>query len=410
MLQRPVETIESLARAGYITPMDQSQQKPTQKSNLSGSLQALALIGVLLAVVVGVFLLGEGRNATSPIITTGGITSAGQSASAPPTASSAVSPGGPGISANPSPVNAPAGMTGLALDPNQPYDLTAEPLQFDSAAQALEAVLRAAATDDGTMLDRFANLSPDTPWLKELSSSLIDLVKNPSTDREKRQYLANILGISGQPENTKFLFEELAKATTDEQIETFATAIDLTGGPAETTQFLGTVLDSDNANVRTAALSALTNQDSLEAVQLVYNHTLKSGNPELGLDQGVGFSEMFPDDKTMPFFTDVLSKGDEYSILAVRPLARTGESGISKILDVTLQHKGGPFEEKVVSQLALDLDEETLEYLTKVKNDASNSARAELAGKVIDKLKQLEAEAEAESGSEVESMVMGEEG
>ncbi len=401
--------IESIPSAGYTNTMSQTQQKPPQKSNVSSSLQALALIGVLLGIVVGVFTLGGDSKEPTPVINQG--TAANQN-----TSGGTAAPGvaGKTPTANQQhgqvvPSNNNAGSL-PALDPDAPFDPAIEPAKFNSAAEALEAVLRAAASDDGSLLDRFADLPADTPWLKELSNSLMDLVRAPGTEREKKQYLANILGISGQPENTKFLFDELAKAKSDEDVELYATAIDLTGGPVETTQFLGSALDSDNQNVKTAALSALTNQDSPEAVQLVYNHTLKAGNPELGMEQGVGFSEMIPDEKTMPFFTDVLSKADDYAILAVRPLARSGDAGVSKILDVTLQHRGQAFEDKVINQLAMDLDEDTQQYLTKVKNDTSNKARAELADKILEKLKQLDAESLADSPSELESMVSGDEG
>ena len=79
-------------------------------------------------------------------------------------------------------------------------------------------------------------------------------------------------------------------------------------------------VNSNNELLQESAVAAITNQGSKLAAETLYKHTVEKGDADGYYSLGIGLGELIPDDETLPYLNELVSKRDKYSHLAVKAL------------------------------------------------------------------------------------------
>jgi hypothetical protein len=179
------------------------------------------------------------------------------------------------------------------------------------------------------------------------------MLADGTTTPEQRSYLAEVLAISGRPENVQALLDGVSAAKTKEEASVFAEALELTMGGDDVTSLLGQSLASQNDQVRESSVAAITNQGTRLAAELLIGNTLQRGDPDGYYSSGIGIGEFIPNEEALPLFQEMVQRRDEYSHLGVKALINSGLTGLRIVFD-ELENTSNPDIARAMTKDAID--------------------------------------------------------
>jgi hypothetical protein len=337
-------------------------------------------IGIIVAIVViagGVFYFSAFKQPKTPANSKTNIETA--------SASSATPGGAPGPmvdSADSVAINAGGGDDQGA---DVVFDKPATELYKDFDA-ALAALKKGAADYDDITLEQFTNLPENCSWCGELYAAAKDMMINPSTPSEQRSFYAEVLAVSGRPENLKSLIEAAKGATSDEDRDLFTQALELSQGGDKIAPFLSDQLkDAANDGVKESIVAALTNQGSRVATELLYQYIDSKGGTDPFYQVGTGPAEVVPQPEVFPYLQERILKRDGLSGDAVKSLLNAGVDGLKLVMSSIANSPNRDADRKMLEG-ALDhmsFDEDSLNFLKNLRDSSPDPFVKETATKYL---------------------------
>lgn len=272
---------------------------------------------------------------------------------------------------------------------------------YANADEALKAVKEGAVEYDDIILERFTTPGADCKWCGEFYNSLRNMIVSDDSSDDEKSYYAELLAISGKPENVKALIEAIKTAGDNEKGDLYAEALELTVGGPEVLSLLGEQLNTDNELLKESLIAAVTNQGTRQAAELLYQQTSQSTDPDGFYSLGIGLGEFVPDEEAMPYVQELVMKRDAHSHLAVKALLNAGSDGLKIVLDVLSTSKD-PAADRTLLKDAVDhvsYDEETEKLLKSVVSNPKNEVLAEFAKQALESIESEINEAEPETGA-----------
>ena len=277
---------------------------------------------------------------------------------------------------------------------------------YKNAAEAFAAIKAGAAEYDDLLLEQFANPDESCTWCSELYRSIADEMLSANTSKNDRSYYAELLAITGKPENLQTLISAYNDSPNQENKELYLEALELTAGDENLVGFLATQLDTaTEENLKESLVAALTNHGSRTAIEKLYSQTVQKGDPDGYYSQGMGLGEIIPDADTLPLLVEYASKKDNYSPLAIKALLNYGDDGLKEVVNIISASNDRELNKKLLTD-ALDhvsFDSGTEEY---VKNLAATATNPDVLQFANDILKDMEYEAELDEEEESEDAVV----
>jgi len=260
---------------------------------------------------------------------------------------------------------------------------------YKNADEAMAAIRKGAVDYDDSILEQFTEPGEDCTFCPELYKNIKDTITGGALPSEQISFYGELLAVSGRPDNLSALVDAIKSAPNNEVKEALAEALELTVGKDDVTTFLGTQLSDTDTRVKEASIAAITNQGNRKAAELLYKATVEKGDPDGFYSQGTGLGELVPDDDTIPFLQELVSKHDQYSHLAVKSLLNAGLGGLRTAMDTLSLSKDPESDRNMLSQAVdhVSYDEETEAYLTKLSAESKNPVIKEFADKVLQSFK-----------------------
>lgn len=224
---------------------------------------------------------------------------------------------------------------------------------YNSAEEALAAVMTGAKDFNDAILEQFTEPGPDCSWCPQFYTSIRELVTNPNTPQDQKSYLAEILAISGRVENVQTLAESVKNARSSTEADIYAEALELSLGKDDVTRYLGDQLSATNDTLREASVAAITNQGTRLAVELLNKHVQERGDPDSYYSIGIGPAELIPNEEALPLVQELVQKRDEYSPAWAKSLINAGLPGLTMLFD-QLENSSNPSSDDKLLKDAID--------------------------------------------------------
>jgi len=269
-------------------------------------------------------------------------------------------------------------------------------LAYASAEEALAAAIKGAKDFDDSILEQFTEPSADCSWCSQFYNSIQELVTNPNTPQDQKSYMAEILAISGRPENVQVLVESIKNARSSAEADIYAEALELTLGKDDVTKVLGEQLSATNDTLREASVAAVTNQGSRTAAELLQKHIQERNDPDAYYAQGTGPGEFIPDEEALPVVQEFVAKRDAYSPKWALSLINAGLPGLQALFE-QLENSPNPEGDRGLIKGAIDhvnFEDGIKELADQVALNSKNPAALELAKQIQDELNAQESDAE----------------
>jgi hypothetical protein len=257
---------------------------------------------------------------------------------------------------------------------------------YSTASEALEAVQKGAKSYDDLILEQFVDLGANCSWCDEFYKSIRSMVSSTTSSPDERGYYAELLAISGRPENIEELIKNIESASSEENKDLYTQALEIAVGGDELVNFLNEKLQSTTSqSLRESLVASISNQSSVLTVETLYNFTRAQNNPDGFYSAGTGLGEVIPDEATFPFLKDVVAKRDEYSHLGVKALLNGGLEGVKTVVDLIAPSNGSENDRELLKNAAdhVSFDEETEKYFKEVVISSNNPALAEWGKEVL---------------------------
>lgn len=280
---------------------------------------------------------------------------------------------------------------------------------YTSADQALEAVKKAAADYDDLVLEQFTRPGPDCTWCDQFYASVKELMNAPDTSTETKGYYAELLAVSGRTDNLQTLVDSIKNAKGSQDADTYAEALELATGGDDVVKFLGSQMDSNNEAVQEASIAAVTNQGTRLAAELLYDQTVKSGNPDGYYSRGIGLGEFIPDPEALSYLQGLVKKQDQYSPLAVKALVNSGMDGLKIVFDELKNSKDREFIKKCLADLQnhVNYEEGIEEYFQKQADSVGQPDLADFSKKTLEDFKSSVEEDNANANMSIDPSLAG---
>jgi len=224
---------------------------------------------------------------------------------------------------------------------------------YNSAEEALAAVMAGAKDFNDAILEQFTEPGPDCSWCPQFYTSIRELVTNPNTPQDQKSYLAEILAISGRVENVQTLAESVKNARSSTEADIYAEALELSLGKDDVTRYLGDQLSATNDTLREASVAAITNQGTRLSVELLNKHVQERGDPDSYYSIGIGPAELIPNEEALPLVQELVQKRDEYSPAWAKSLINAGLPGLTMLFD-QLENSSNPSSDDKLLKDAID--------------------------------------------------------
>ena len=225
--------------------------------------------------------------------------------------------------------------------------------EYNNVEEALNAIHNGATNYDDAILEQFAEIGEDCGWCAELYEKLQGEMLDKGISEDERSYYAEILSLSGRPDNIQALITATKEAKDEDDAGLYLEALSSTVGNDETVNFLKSQLNDSTGDLKESLVAAITNHGSLLAVDALYQETVKSGDPDGYYSSGIGLGEVIPDEESLSYLQEMASKNDKYSHLAVKALLNYGSDGLRLVVDVLNNIPAGEQKEKIL-QDAID--------------------------------------------------------
>lgn len=272
---------------------------------------------------------------------------------------------------------------------------------YKTAEDALKAVKEGAVDYNDVVLEQFTLPGDDCTWCPEFYKSLREMAVSADSTDDQKSYFAEILAISGRVENVAALIEAIKSAGGDEtKADLYTEGLELTLGKSDVITYLGEQLGTtDNESLKESMIAALTNQGTKQAAELLYQQTVKAGDPDGFYKSAIGLGEFVPDDETIPYLQEMAMKRDQYSHLAVKAMLNSGLSGLRSVFDLLASSKDTESDRQGLLKDAIDhisYDEETEAFLKKEVESPRNKLSAEFASSILADFSKTEQEIDSE--------------
>jgi hypothetical protein len=272
---------------------------------------------------------------------------------------------------------------------------------YASADEAFAAALKGAKDFDDSILEQFTEPGPDCSWCPQFYNSVQELVTNPNTPQDQKSYMAELLAISGRPDNVQVLVDSIKNARSSAEADIYAEALELTLGKDDVTKVLGEQLSTTNDTLRESAVAAITNQGTRQAAELLQKHVSERNDPDAYYSQGTGPAEFIPDDEAMPFVQEQVAKRDAYSPQWAKAMVNAGLPGLQSLFDQLDGSSNLEADRALVKGIIdhVNYEDGVKELADNVIANNRNQAAIELARQIKDEIGQLETE-ESEGATE----------
>jgi hypothetical protein len=282
---------------------------------------------------------------------------------------------------------------------------------YASAEAALEAVKKGAKSYDDLILEQFVEPGRDCKWCDSFYSEVRSLVATPGLSADEKSYYSELLAISGRVENIGELINGIESSASEEDSEIFTEALEITVGGDEVVNFLASRLDSAKPELRESMVAAISNQGTARTVETLYDHTVKSNNPDGYYAEGTGLGEVIPDEEAFPLLKKIIAKRDDYSHLGVKALINSGLEGLKNVVDVLNTSPDPERDTKLLADAAdhVSYEDETKDYVSKVVVNSGNTALAEWGKSVLKDFEEEEGFSEEDEAVFDEEEEVGEE-
>jgi len=258
---------------------------------------------------------------------------------------------------------------------------------YHSAEDALKAVKQGASDYDDVILEQFTQPGENCTWCEQFYKSLREMVIAPETSEDEKSYYAELLAVSGKPENLALLVDTIKKLGDNEKGDLYAEALELAVGGKEAVNYLGEQLaTTDNQLLKESIIAAVTNQGTQQAAELLYKQTLQNGDPDGYYSLGIGLGEFVPDESSIPYLQELAQKRDQYSHLAVKALLNGGVDGLKVVFDILASSSNQDSDRQLLKDWTdhLSVDEETENYLKDVAQNSKNDNLKRYAQEALD--------------------------
>jgi hypothetical protein len=213
--------------------------------------------------------------------------------------------------------------------------------------------MKGAKDFDDSILEQFTEPGPDCSWCPQFYSSIQELVTNPSTPQDQKSYMAEILAISGRPDNVQVLIESIKNAPSSTEADIYAEALELTLGKDDVTKVLGDQLSTTNDTLRESSVAAITNQGTRMAAELLQKHIQERNDPDAYYSAGTGPGEFIPDEDALPYVQELVGRRDTYSPQWGKALINAGLPGLQAFFE-SLENSGSPESNRDLIKGAID--------------------------------------------------------
>ena len=178
----------------------------------------------------------------------------------------------------------------------------------------MDKILASADDYDDIVLEQFAELPDSCEWCKELYEEVKGQMLE-TEDENLKSYLAELLAITGKEENLETIFTAYQDSDDDNSRDAYLEALEFTAGDDNLVQFLTEKLSTinDDALLRESTIAAISNHGSRNAIESLYQETVKSGDPDGYYALGMGIGEIIPEDDSLPYLVELAEKKDDYS-------------------------------------------------------------------------------------------------
>jgi hypothetical protein len=261
-------------------------------------------------------------------------------------------------------------------------------MAYASAEEALAAAIKGAKDFDDSILEQFTEPSADCSWCAAFYNSIQELVTNPDTPQDQKSYMAEILAISGRPENVQVLVDSIKNAKNSAEADIYAEALELSLGKDDVTKVLGEQLSTTNDTLREASVAAITNQGSRSAAELLEKHIQERNDPDAYYAQGTGPGEFIPDEDALPLVQEYVARRDAYSPKWALAMINAGLPGLQALFD-QLESSSNPEADRNLIKGAIDhvnFEDGVKELADTVALNNKNPAAVELAKQIQEEL------------------------
>lgn len=270
---------------------------------------------------------------------------------------------------------------------------------YASSEEALAAVLKGAKDYDDSILEQFTLPDPNCSWCSEFYSSVRDLAMNQNTPQEQRAYLAEILAISGRPDNVQALIDAVKNAPSNDTADLYAEALELTLGKDDVVQIIGEQMSAQNETLREASVAAVTNQGTRLAAEMLVKDLKEKGDPDGYYAHGIGIGEVIPEEEALPVYQELVRERVPGSHLGVKALLNAGLPGLRILFD---EFDNSPNPEADVALLKdagdhINIDDESVELANQQLAKNGSAASNRLAQMYHDQSQNAEQGAEGEA-------------
>lgn len=201
---------------------------------------------------------------------------------------------------------------------------------YKTADEAFQSILRGVDDYDDIVIEQFAELDDSCTWCKSLYKQVSDRMLE-TDDLNEKAYLAEILSITGKKDNIDTLLLAYNTSDNPDHQESYLEALEYTVGDEDLVQYLAEKVNTDDNNLKTSVLAAISNHGSPMAIETIYNETINSNDPEGFYDLGIGLGEIIPDAESLPVLEKLAKQNDQYSHLSVKALLNYGDQGLERV-------------------------------------------------------------------------------
>ncbi|MCS6962101.1 MAG: hypothetical protein NZT61_06335 [Deltaproteobacteria bacterium] len=303
----------------------------------------------------------------------------------------------------------PEGINSSQEAPSEVQEMGLSPVKqaserYQNPEEALKALKEASKNYDLEFIESFT-LPNNCAWCGDFYEKLKHEVLTANLSSEEKSFYAEILAVSGKPESLEFLVQAYLNSKSDSDKEAFLNAIELTVANDEIIDWLAENVNrqSNDPGLRDSILAALTNQDSVKAVEHLYDILVKQEDPERDAQKGIGLSECVPPDEALPFLVDKLKDTDSrFQVYVASAILNNGLEGLKKFVDVLNSDTGNKLAvhfQKLVDHVPFD---EEIEGFLKEVSEKGSEPQKVFAKKVLEAFDALRSELEQEAEGEQE--------
>lgn len=268
---------------------------------------------------------------------------------------------------------------------------------FASAEEAFAAVVKGAKDFDDSVLEQFTEPGADCSWCPAFYASVQELALNPNTPQDQKSYMAEVLAISGRPDNIQTLVEAIKNAPNSTEADLFAEALELTLGKDEVTKVLGEQLSTTNDTLREASVAAITNQGTRYAAELLQKHIQERNDPDAYYSVGIGPGEFIPDEEALPFVLEQVQKRDQYSGAWAKALINAGLPGLQSLFEQLENSSNGDADRALIKDALAHVNFE--DGIKEMTDNVIANNRSPIA---VDFARQIQAEITEQESEETE--------